>query len=155
MNQNRRLVKAKGEQKMKFRSVHKVSRLCMIGAIVVLLFICAISLTGCTEVTTASQSVSEAADNFKVCRRITVFNLRTDTILYEFEGYSSIHEDSTDGQLEITSCTGKGEYKKDFIKLADEVTYIVQDLGGNEYEPFHYRWTIRPYGIDVHIGNDD
>lgn len=137
------------------KNVNHFVRVCMWLSVFTLIIIAAMTLTGCSEAITASQSVSDAADNFKVCRRITVFNLRTDTILYEFEGYSSITEDSEDGQLEITSCTGKGEYKKDFIKLADEVTYIVQDLGGNEYEPYHYRWTIRPYGIDVHIGNDE
>ena len=40
-----------------------------------------ISLTGCREADRVSHNVSKEADNFNVIRRITVFNIRTDTVL--------------------------------------------------------------------------
>ena len=114
-----------------------------------LIAVMGVCFMGCTEANTVSHNVSKEADNFNVCRRITVINLRTDTVLYEFEGFSSISTDTTDGQLEIISEVGKGEYKKDFIRLSDEVTYVVQDISGADIDKYHYEWSVLPFGIDV------
>ena len=111
-------------------------------------------LVGCTEVEQVSYNVSQDADNFRVCRRITVFNTRTDTVLYEFEGFASINVDSSDNQLEITSNTGDGVYKKDFINLSQDTTYIVQDISGADVDKYHYQWSILPeWGIDPTVAD--
>lgn len=108
-----------------------------------------VSLTGCTEAEKVSQNVSKEADNFNVCRRITMINLRTDTVLYEFEGFCSITTDNVDGQLEITSEVGDGKYKKDFIRLSNETTYVVQDISGANVDRYHYEWSVLPTGVKI------
>lgn len=106
-----------------------------------------ISVTGCTESEKVSNNISKEADNFNVCRKIVMINLRTDTVLYEFEGFCSIKTDNEDNQLEITSEVGDGVYKKDFIRLSNETTYVVQDISGAEVDKYHYEWSVLPTGI--------
>ena len=106
-----------------------------------------ISVTGCTESEKVSNNISKEADNFNVCRKIVMINLRTDTVLYEFEGFCSIKTDNEDNQLEITSEVGDGVYKKDFIRLSNETTYVVQDISGAEVDKYHYEWSVLPAGI--------
>ena len=106
-----------------------------------------ISVTGCTESEKVSNNISKEADNFNVCRKIVMINLRTDTVLYEFEGFCSIKTDNEDNQLEITSEVGDGVYKKDFIRLSNETTYVVQDISGAEVDKCHYEWSVLPTGI--------
>ena len=120
-------------------------RIAILSAVGILLA----SVTGCTEAEKVSENISKEADNFNVCRRITMINLRTDTVLYEFEGFCSISTDSEDGQLEITSEVGEGKYKKDFIRLSDETTYVVQDISGAEVDRYHYEWSVLPTGIKL------
>lgn len=47
-------------------------------------------LCGCRESYIVSRNVSKEADNFNVMRRITVFNIRTDTVLMQMTGYFSL-----------------------------------------------------------------
>lgn len=56
--------------------------------------------SGCTEASQVNHNLRMQADNFNVRRKITVFNLRTDTVLFQMEGLFSISDDS-DGDLDI------------------------------------------------------
>ena len=124
------------------------------AAVLGLLAVLCLATTGCTEAEQVSQNVSKEADNFNVCRRITMVNLRTDTVLYEFEGFCSIKTDNSDKQLEITSEVGDGVYKKDFIRLSAETTYVVQDISGADVDKYHYEWNLLPeFGVKVTHSN--
>lgn len=103
-------------------------------------------LTGCTEADRVSQNVSNEADNFNICRQITVINNKTDTILYQFEGFSSIKSDNADSQLEIISEVADGEYKKDYIYLNNNTTYVVKETDSVNVDKYHYQWYILPKG---------
>lgn len=110
--------------------------------VVVLSMIC---LAGCsTQADRVSENISQQADNFNVIRRLTVVNSRSDKVLYELVAAFSIETDSVDGQLEVVSEVGPNQYKKDFIRLNDWTTYVVQDLSGANVSKYHYEFNILP-----------
>lgn len=42
-------------------------------------------LAGCTEADQVRHNLSQEADNFNIRRKLTVFNIRTDTVLFQME----------------------------------------------------------------------
>lgn len=120
-----------------------VVRIILIVAGILIFCIVAMSLTSCTQSDFVSNNISKEADNFNVCRRITVINSRTDTIIYELEGVFSL-SNSLNDELEIICRTGENEYKKHFIYLTDTILYVVEDMSGADISPYHYEVTFYP-----------
>lgn len=104
-------------------------------------------LTGCSDADTVSYNLSKEADTFKVRRRITFINLRSDTYLFTITGNCSIEEDHTDKQLEVTCKVGEDKYQKHFLKETTEVTYVVEQLEWNEVSKYDYEILFRPEAI--------
>lgn len=103
-------------------------------------------LVGCsTDAEVASKNVSKAADNFEVNRRIVMFNGITDKYLMEITGACSIKEDGN--QLEVICKVDKGQYKKHFFGLSDNVSYFVEQGEPIKASANHYRVTFRPQQI--------
>ena len=100
---------------------------CMVGA-----------LTGCSAADDVNHNLSQAADNFEVVRKITVYNARTDMIIMEMEGLMSLSNNST-SELVVTCKTGEDEYKKNYVYLNDYVIYVVEDITGTVTDPYHYK----------------
>jgi hypothetical protein len=123
---------------------NRISAICLALS----LSISAITLTGCRKATFAGYNVSKDADNFKVLRRITVVNTRSDCILYELTGYFSL-QNTTTNEIAVICQVGADKYKKDFIYLNDWTTYVVEDLDGAEVSPYHYELTIIPKSVPV------
>lgn len=106
---------------------------------IILIVLCLVGcLTGCTEATNVNHNLSQAADNFQVVRKITVYNARTDLIIMEMEGLMSLSNTST-SELVVTCRTGENEYKKNYIYLNDYVIYVVEDITGTVTDPYHYK----------------
>lgn len=106
---------------------------------VMLVLVCLIGcLTGCTRAERVNYNLSQAADNFGVVRKITVYNARTDMIVMEMEGLMSLSNNSTN-ELVVTCKTGKDEYKKNYVYLNDYVIYVVEDITGTVTDPYHYK----------------
>ncbi len=104
-----------------------------------LVLVCLIGcLTGCTEAENVNHNLSQAADNFQVVRKITVYNARTDLIVMEMEGLMSLSNSATN-ELVVTCMTGPSEYKKNYIYLNDYVIYVVEDITGTVTDPYHYK----------------
>ena len=139
MNRNR-----KGEIRMR-RRTSLVTFIMFIA--VVLLFIAAVTLTGCTEAENVSYNVSQEADNFNVVRRLTVLNARTDKPMFELIGALSIHTNNQDNQLEVIVETGKGVYKKHFVRLNEWTMYVVEDIGGAKVNKYKYEINYMPEKI--------
>lgn len=118
----------------------------LVAVILSITVIISITLSGCTEAERVSYNVSEEADNFKVFRRVTVINARSDELVLELDGYFSIKVDNTDHQLEVTCRTGENSYTKHFIGLNDWVIYTVEDLSGAIVDPYHYEIHYLPEG---------
>ena len=140
MNKNR-----KGEIRMR-RRTSLVTFIMFIA--IVLLFIAAVTLTGCaSEAENVSYNVSQEADNFNVVRRLTVLNARTDKPMFELIGAFSIHTDNQDDQLEVIVETGKGVYKKHFVRLNEWTMYVVEDIGGAKVNKYKYEINYMPEKI--------
>jgi hypothetical protein len=108
----------------------------------VTVLVIALALASCDRpADVVSYNVSEQADNFKVTRRLSVLNVRTDKPMFELIGAFSIKTDAADGQLEITCKTAEDTYKKHFVGLNQWVTYVVEDLEG--VEASKYKYTVR------------
>lgn len=134
-----------------------VVRIILIVAAILIFCIVTMSLTSCRQSYFVSNNISKEADNFNVCRRITVINSRTDTIIYELEGVFSL-SNSLNDELEIICRTGENEYKKHFIYLTDTILYVVEDMSGADISPYHYEVTFYPQMfvdgiVDFEIGD--
>ena len=104
-----------------------------------LVMVCLVgALTGCSAAADVNHNLSQAADNFEVVRKITVYNARTDMIIMEMEGLMSLSNNST-SELVVTCKTGEDEYKKNYVYLNDYVIYVVEDITGTVTDPYHYK----------------
>lgn len=110
---------------------------------VVLCVLMALSLCGCRERYAVSHNVSKEADNFNVMRRITVFNIRTDTVLMQMTGYFAL-ENNNSNELVVLAEVEKGVYQKHFIYLNDYTMYTVEDLNGTEVSAYSYELEFLP-----------
>ena len=113
------------------------------------LFIAAVigatALAGCdTEANRVSYNLSQEADNFNDIRQITVINCLQGDVLFQMTGKISITADAADNQLEVIVEDEKGEYKKHFIGLSDNVTYVVEDVTAGDVEKYKYTLNFNP-----------
>lgn len=70
-------------------------------------------------------------DNFNVIWQLTVINCIEGDVLFQMTGKMSITADTADNQLEVIVEDEDGSYKKHYIGLSDNVTYVLEDLGEN------------------------
>lgn len=105
----------------------------------------ATALAGCdTEANRVSYNLSQEADNFNDIRQITVINCLQGDVLFQMTGKMSITADTADNQLEVIVEDEKGEYKKHFIGLSDNVTYVVEDATAGDVEKYKYTLNFNP-----------
>lgn len=108
------------------------------------------AVTDCSAADVASSNISQDSDNFRVHRRVVFINGITDKYLLEIEGLCSIKDskdDNSKGQLEVTCKVGDSQYKKHFLGLSDNVTYIVEQLEPATEDVYHYKVVFRPETI--------
>lgn len=107
------------------------------------LILCALMLTGCTQVDRVSSNIRRQADNFNITRRIVVINARTDKPVFELTGNFSL-QNNYSGELEIIVEIGNGVYKKHFVYLNDWTMYVVEDVSGAFVDKYHYEVNYLP-----------
>lgn len=115
--------------------------------LVVLAFVTltALLLTGCkTEADRVSYNLSQEADNFNDIRQLTVINCLQGDVLFQMTGKMSITADTADNQLEIIVEDEYGDYKKHFIGLSDNVTYVVEDITSGDVSKYKYTLNFNP-----------
>ena len=112
---------------------------------VIVIVLIAILLCGCLrrESDIVSYNVSKEADSFNVTRRITVFNIRTDTVLLQMTGKFAL-KNNTSNELCVITEVEKGTYQKHFIYLNEYTMYTVEDLSGTEVSPYAYELEFLP-----------
>ncbi len=104
-----------------------------------------LSLTACqSEAEKVSYNLSLEADNFNDIRQITVINCLQGDVLFQMTGKMSITADVKDNQLEIVVEDENGEYKKHFIGLSDNVTYVVEDITSDDVSKYKYTLNFNP-----------
>lgn len=102
-------------------------------------------VSGCeSEAEKVSYNLSQQADNFNVIRQLTVINCIEGDVLFQMTGKMSITADTADNQLEVIVEDEDGSYKKHYIGLSDNVTYVLEDLGENNVSKYKYTLNYNP-----------
>lgn len=97
------------------------------------------AFSGCSEASKVNHNISKQAQYFECERRITVYNARTDKVIFEAEGYMDISNNTTN-ELVITCKTGANEYKKNYVYLNSYTMYAVEDITGTHTDAYHYKF---------------
>ena len=105
----------------------------------------AVTLAACsTEAERVSYNLSQQADSFNDIRQVTVINCLQGDVLFQMTGKMSITADPAENQLEIVVEDENGEYKKHFIGLSDNVTYVVEDVTTGDVNQYKYTLNFNP-----------
>lgn len=107
--------------------------------------------TGCMyrEADKVNYNLSKEADYFNCERRITVYNARTDKIIFVAEGYMALSNNATN-EIVATFKVGANEYKKNYIYLNSNTVYVVEDISGTHSDPYHYQVTFSSsFPVDI------
>lgn len=105
---------------------------------------------GCTDsdADVAAKNLSKAAEQFEVQRRIVFFNGITDKYLLVIEGKCSIESnDGVSGSLSVVCKAEDGSFKKHYIGLSDNVSYLVEQTSGTNVSTTRYRVIFKPETI--------
>ena len=114
-------------------------------AFIAAILLTVLCLTGCeTEAQRVGYNISQEADNFNTIRQITVINCIQGDVLFQMTGKMSITADTNDNQLEVIIEDDNGKYKKHFIGLSDNVTYVVEDITDGDVSKYHYTLNFNP-----------
>lgn len=123
--------------------------------LLVILLMIPLFATACFEsdADVAAKNLSKAAEQFEVARRIIFINGITDKYLFEIDGYCSVEttDSGLDGALEVTCKIGKNKFKKSFLGLADNVTYVVEQIDPIAVSVTRYRVIFKPETIVPNI----
>ena len=129
--------------------------------LVVLLLALPLLATGCgrSDADVAARNLSKAAEQFEIPRHIVGINAITDKYLFEVLGYCSVEttDSGLGGALEVTcrvvdEKTKKVGYKKTFLGLSDNVSFVVEQLEPASVSTTRYRVIFKP---EVLIPNFD
>ncbi len=105
-----------------------------------------LALAGCSnDAQIASYNLSQAADNFRINRRIVFYNGINGEYMLTIEGLCS--QEPEVKKLTVTCKTGPDTYKKHFLGLSDNVTYFSEQLDAAAVGVYHYRITFKPSAI--------
>lgn len=104
--------------------------------------------SGCDMAETTQHNIATEANKFNVYRKMTFVNLYTNQVLYSAEGYFSVktsYSNDYQGQQEIALVfmVGKGEYKMDYFSIAQNVTYVIEQIENTSGNPYY--WKINWY----------
>ena len=125
-------------------------RILILITLIVAVCVC---LSGCsTQSERVSYNLSQQADNFNDVRQLTVINCIQGDTLFQMTGKMSINADVADNQLEVI-VEENGDYKKHFIGLSDNVTYVVEDITADDVDRYKYTLNFNPkmwipFGVD-------
>lgn len=117
--------------------------------LIITMSIILLGITGCTSAETVSHNISRESDEFKVKRRITFINLRTGEYLFTMTGKCSIQggSGSLNDELEVICRISEDKYQKHMLYLAEETTYIVEQLEDSDVSRYDYEIVFRPEAI--------
>lgn len=104
------------------------------------------AVVGCTvrDADVVSENLSKSADQFEILRRVVFYNGITGEYMLTIEGYCSLGNFDSYGQLTVTCAVGDNKYKKNFLGLSDNVTYFVEQLDAANVSKDHYKVIFKP-----------
>lgn len=112
--------------------------------VLLIIGIVGIIVSGCRQSERVSYNISVQADSFNTVRQITVINCIKGDVIFQMTGKMSITADVVDHQLEVIVEDENGKYKKHFIGLSDNVTYVVEDITEGDVSNYHYTLNFNP-----------
>lgn len=119
-----------------------------LAALLLPLVLLPVLVTGCgsSDADVAAKNISKAAEQFEVARRIVFFNGITDKYLLEIDGYCSVEttDSGLGGAIAVTCKVGKGKFKKSYMGLSDNVSYLVEQMDPIKVSTTHYRVIFKP-----------
>lgn len=115
----------------------------MVAVIALMAFIM-LGVSGCRQADQVSYNLSMEADNFNDIRQITVINCLQGDVLFQMTGKMSINTVVEDNQLEVIVEDEYGNYKKHFIGLSNNVTYVVEDITADDVNNYKYTLNFNP-----------
>lgn len=108
----------------------------------------ALTLGACSrEADVASSNLSQAADNFEINRRVTFINGITNAAILTIEGLCSLGHGNETKSVTVTCKVGPNQYKKHFLGISDNVTYMAEQLDPAPASVYRYRVTFNPTTI--------
>lgn len=109
----------------------------------------ALALAGCaSDADKASDNLSKAAEQFEVPRRIVGINGITDEVLFEVEGRCSLERgESMEDTLDVICKHGPNDFRKHFVGLSDNVTFISTQLKGVDVSVYRTRIILKPQNL--------
>lgn len=114
---------------------------------VLLAIACSSVLAACNDADVASRNLSTAADNFQITRRIVFYNTQSDTYMLTIEGLCSLGNADKGGELSVVCKVGPDSYKKHFLGLSRNVTYLVEQMDAAQVSAYHYKVLFKPAQI--------
>lgn len=105
---------------------------------------------GCgSNADTAADNISKEAEKFNVQRKIVGINGITDKPLFEVEGKCSIEKESLG--LVVICKHGPKDFRKHYIGLSDNVTYVSTQLKGVAVSEYRTSFVLRPENLIPNI----
>lgn len=111
---------------------------------IVCLLVFSLLFTSCSKSTRVSKNLSKEADNFNVVRQLTVIDCIQGDIIFQMTGKISIETDVEASELVIISEDGDGTYRKHFVGLSDNVTYVVEQKEDQNVSGYKYTLNFNP-----------
>jgi hypothetical protein len=91
-----------------------------------------------------SSNISTEADQFHILRRIVFYNGITGEYMLTIEGLCALGNNDPSRELTVTCKVGPNEYKKSFLGLSDNVSYIVEQLEAASVSSAQYKVIFKP-----------
>ncbi len=120
-----------------------------IRVIAAILMVAAVGITGCTSAADkVSDNLGKEAEKFNVQRKIVGINGVTDTVLFMVEGRCSLESgDSLPDVLDVICKHGPDDYRKHFVGLSDNVTFVSTQLVGLDVSEYRTTVILKPENI--------
>jgi hypothetical protein len=109
----------------------------------------AVGAAACTsDADRVSENISKGAEQFEVQRRIVGINGITDEVLFEVEGRCSLEMgDSMSGTLDIICKHGPNDFRKHYIGMSDNVSFVSTQIEGVNASVYRTRIILKPENI--------
>jgi hypothetical protein len=111
-----------------------------------LVTILGLAISGCSsDADVASENLSQAAEDFKINRRVVFYNGITDSYILSIEGFCSV--ETEEGNKLTVTCKVGNDYKKHFLGRSDNVTWFAEQLNAANVSTDHYKVYFKPSTI--------
>ncbi len=124
-----------------------MKKLLLILLVVPMLFVFA-SCEGDSNADKVGENLGKEAEKFNVQRQILFINGITDEVLWQVEGRCSVEYNANlPRNLEVICKHGPDDYKKHFLGLSDNVTWIATQTEGIDVSEYRTKIIFRPESI--------